>query len=93
MILFLTDRRHVEAVERLFLGAATALGAKRCMLGVAHVLGSLLAIFGATYVTAARRVADHAATAVRWRIVIAAAISSGGGSAHLARHAQATRAS
>ncbi len=46
VILFLSDRRHLEAVERLFL-RSTALSA---VLAVAHVLGLLLATFALTYV-------------------------------------------
>ena len=49
VILFLSDRRHLEAVEKLFL-RNLPVGGTPAMLGVAHVLGLVLAIFGAAYV-------------------------------------------
>ena len=52
MIIFLTDRRHIDAVERLFqseayLGTASPM---RSLLGVLNIFGSLLAWFALYFV-------------------------------------------
>ena len=47
LILFLTDRRHIEAVEKLFQGSASFL-VKDILLPVAHVFALVMMVFAAT---------------------------------------------